>query len=252
MVNLSSLVNDIANRSDFSRPIRSRYDKSSSTVCSTVNIFPNGVFRKQIAQLVFGPQIAVLGSPEIQSLIAHELAHHKLGHVNAFVCRAGRMLCYIRNPRIREYALSRLACLVPKKKKDEFEADAFASKVCPAEDLSVALVLLDLSWDAYYRIRRTGNCFGKSVSYYSVRNDCFSEDNNAYSQIFLEIKHLFAACPDMIKKVSEASLANQSDFEDYPCVQARLRNLGFEWQSICDLIHSSVSNSLENPIAVDL
>jgi predicted metal-dependent peptidase len=53
-------------------------------VCRTGIVFPNGFLGLHVVEIVFGPQIAILGVRQIQSLISHEFAHHKLRHIKLF------------------------------------------------------------------------------------------------------------------------------------------------------------------------
>jgi len=249
-VDLSCLVIDTANRSDFSWPIRLRYEDSSMEVCRTGIVFPNGFLGLHVVEIVFGPQIAILGVRQIQSLISHEFAHHKLRHIKPLAFRACNVLCRIRNPKVRNFMLKRLVNLVPKQKQDEFAADAYASRSCSAQDLAIALLLLDISWEAMSTIKQTGNCFGFPVQ---LQTDSVEVGGNfRYKLMYETIKQIFASRPDIVQRASSVALHNQQDSDEHPCVQARIEHLGFDWNSICDLAHASIKNSLNDPITFDI
>ena len=249
-MDLSCLVIDTANRSNFSWPIRLRYDDSSMEVCRTGIVFQNGSLGLHVVEIVFGPQIAILGASQIQSLIAHEFAHHQLRHIKPLAFRACNILCRIRNTKIRNFMLKRLVNLVSKQKQDEFAADAYVSGSCSARDLAIALLLLDISWEARYAIIQTGNCFGFPVQ---LQKDSVEVGSHfRYMLMYETIKRIFVSLPDVVQKASSVALQNQQDSDEHPCVQARIEHLGFDWNSICDLAHASIKNSLNDPITLDI
>ena len=249
-MDLSFLVIDTANRSSFSWPYRLRYDDSSMEVCRTGIVFPNGSLGLHVVEIVFGPQIAILGVSQIQSLIAHEFAHHQLRHIKPLAFRACNVLCRIRNPKVRNFMLKRVVNLVSKQKQDEFAADAYASGSCSAQDLAIALLLLDISWEAMYAIKQTGNCFGFPVQ---LRTDSVEVGSNfRYKLMYETIKRIFASRPDVLQRASSVALLSQQDSDEHPCVRARIEHLGFDWNSICDLAHASFKNYLNEPITLDI
>jgi len=184
--------------------------------------------------------LEILSEREVEPLIAHEFAHHVLGHLSSKLFRLVIAASKLRSAKIRRYIQRKVVGLARKRKENEFDADSYAAKYYPSHALGSALVLLDLSWEAYWSFERTGLCFGQSID---SQPNCETVDEFDVERLkYHKIKKAMFENPDFIELASVKALESQEDSDEYPCVQSRLERLGLNWESVVQRIHASRCN----------
>ena len=249
MVCLREIAENAADRLSITQPIRLRFDQSSKEVLRTGIVFPKGILGASAIEITFGPQVVVLGEETAFALLAHEFAHHRLGHVKPTVFRLAHLISRFPLTRFRNTLLKYFVGFFPSNCDEEIAADRYATKFCSVDDLSIALMLLDLSWEARDSIEKTGLLFGDSLE------NIFSEQQISqlrdHHNVFEAIKIAFAKFPNLIETASVLARRNQFDSPSHPSVLKRLNSLSSQWDELTNRIHYYVLSSLNAGFAID-